>query len=85
MYPMPRRSMTMAPTLPVLRLQQDGFQSWIGVAPDAQLVVMQVFSNNGGAGWDTIMAALEDCVRLDVDSVNLSLVQLPALPPLPMA
>lgn len=47
--------------------------SVIGVAPDAQLVVMQVFSNKGGAGWDTIMAALEDCVRLDVDSVNLSL------------
>lgn len=45
----------------------------IGVAPDAQLVVMQVFSSSGGAGWDTIMAALEDCVRLDVDSVNLSL------------
>ena len=45
----------------------------IGVAPDAQLVVMQVFSPDGGAGWDTIMAAMEDCVRLDVDSVNLSL------------
>ena len=44
----------------------------IGVAPDAQVVVMQVFSSSG-AGWDTIMAALEDCVRLDVDSVNLSL------------
>lgn len=45
----------------------------VGVAPDAQLVVMQVFSNTGGAGWDTIMAALEDCVRLEVDAVNLSL------------
>lgn len=47
--------------------------SVIGVAPDAQLIVMQVFSPDGGAGWDTIMAAMEDCVRLNVDSVNLSL------------
>ena len=45
----------------------------IGVAPDAQLVVMQVFQSGGGAGWATILAALEDCVRLKVDSVNLSL------------
>lgn len=45
----------------------------IGVAPDAQIVVMQVFEQGGGAGWDTIMAAMEDCVRLEVDSVNLSL------------
>ena len=45
----------------------------VGVAPDAQLVVMQVFEPDGGAQWDTIMAALEDCVRLEVDSVNLSL------------
>lgn len=45
----------------------------VGVAPDAQLVVMQVFQPGGGAGWDTIMAALEDCVRLEVDCANLSL------------
>lgn len=44
-----------------------------GVAPDAQLIVMQCFSNTGGAPWDTIMAGLEDCVRLDVDVANLSL------------
>ena len=47
--------------------------SVIGVAPDAQIIVMQVFSAGGGAGWDTIMAGLEDCVRLDVDACNLSL------------
>ena len=47
--------------------------SVIGMAPDAQLVVMQVFSADGGANWDTIMAALEDCVRLEVDVANLSL------------
>ncbi len=45
----------------------------VGVAPDAQLVVMQVFQSGGGASWDTIMAALEDCVRLEVDVANLSL------------
>lgn len=45
----------------------------VGVAPDAQLVVMQVFQQSGGAGWATILAALEDCVLLKVDSVNLSL------------
>lgn len=46
--------------------------SVVGVAPDAQLVVMQVFGPTG-AGWDTIMAALEDALRLNVDAVNLSL------------
>ena len=45
--------------------------SVVGVAPDAQLVVMQVFSRGGGANWTTILAALEDCVRLDVDVANL--------------
>ena len=45
----------------------------IGMAPDAQLIVMQVFNNGGGASWDTIMAALEDCIRLNVDAANLSL------------
>lgn len=45
----------------------------IGVVPDAQLVIMQVFTNTGGAEWDTVMAALEDCIRLDVDAANLSL------------
>ena len=45
----------------------------IGMAPDAQLIVMQVFNAGGGAEWATIMAALEDCVRLEVDTANLSL------------
>ena len=45
----------------------------VGMAPDAQLVVMQVFQQGGGASWATIMAALEDCVLLEVDTVNLSL------------
>lgn len=45
----------------------------IGMAPDAQLIVMQVFNQGGGADWSTIMAALEDCIWLDVDAANLSL------------
>lgn len=45
----------------------------VGIAPDAQLIVMQVFSTSGGAEWSTIMAALEDCIPLDVDAANLSL------------
>ena len=45
----------------------------VGIAPDAQLIVMQVFDRSGGASWATILAALEDCTRLNVDTVNLSL------------
>lgn len=55
----------------------------VGVAPDAQLVVMQVFQSGGGAGWATILAAMEDCVRLEVDTVNLSLGAAAALPMFP--
>lgn len=45
-----------------------------GVAPQAQLVVMKVFGDNStGAAEDDILAALEDCVKLGVDAVNLSL------------
>lgn len=46
--------------------------SVIGVAPDAQLVVMQVFTSTG-APWSTILAAMEDALRLNVNAVNLSL------------
>ncbi len=45
----------------------------IGVAPDAQLLIMKVFGDNGGAYQDDIAAALEDCFYLGVDSVNMSL------------
>ena len=45
----------------------------VGVAKDAQLVPMQVFADTGGAGWEAILAALEDCVVLGVDAANLSL------------
>ena len=45
----------------------------VGVAPEAQLIAMKVFGKNGGAYWDDIVAALEDCFWLNVDAVNMSL------------
>ena len=44
-----------------------------GVAPDAQLFVMKVFGQNGGAYDSDYMAAIEDAIVLGADSVNLSL------------
>ena len=45
----------------------------VGVAPDAQIVVMKVFGANGGAYQDDLMAAIEDALLLDVDVINMSL------------
>ena len=45
----------------------------VGIAPDAQLIVMKVFGTNGGAYTDDYMAAIEDAVLLKADAVNLSL------------
>ena len=45
----------------------------VGVAYEAQLIPMKVFGKNGGAYWDDIVAALEDCFWLNVDAVNMSL------------
>ncbi len=44
-----------------------------GMAPDAQIFAMKVFSPSGGAGMYTIIDALEDCMKLGVDVVNMSL------------
>lgn len=44
-----------------------------GIAPDAQLVVMKVFGVGGGAYSADYMAAIEDAIWLNCDSVNLSL------------
>ena len=45
-----------------------------GVAPNAQLAVMKVFSEKqDGAKTSWIIAALEDCVTLGVDVINMSL------------
>lgn len=50
--------------------QKDGV---VGIAPNAQLFVMKVFGNNGGAYTDDYMAAIQDALLLDVDAINLSL------------
>lgn len=50
-----------------------------GVAPNAQLVICKVFTDDfdssdlGGAVTEDILAALEDCVTLGVDVINMSL------------
>lgn len=45
-----------------------------GVAPDAQLMMMKVFSDqDGGAMEATIVNALEDALKLGADVINLSL------------
>lgn len=43
-----------------------------GVAYNAQILTMQVFSG-GGAYWSDILAALEDCAYIGVDALNMSL------------
>ena len=45
----------------------------VGVAPDAQIFVLKVFGDNGGAYTMDILAALEDALMLGVDVVNMSL------------
>lgn len=45
-----------------------------GVAPNAQLAIMKVFSDTReGAKQSWILAAVDDCVKLGVDVINMSL------------
>ena len=45
-----------------------------GVAPDAQLMIMKIFGDDGSGAYDSdILAALEDAVMLGADAVNMSL------------
>ncbi|WP_262315972.1 S8 family serine peptidase [Lacticaseibacillus parakribbianus] len=46
-----------------------------GVAPQAQLLNMKIFSNsNGGGDWDeVIIQAIEDSVKLGADVINMSI------------
>ncbi|MDE5896826.1 MAG: S8 family serine peptidase, partial [Clostridia bacterium] len=54
-------------------------EKFIGVAPDAQLVICKVFTDNldnkaiGSANAIDILASLADCVTLGVDVINMSL------------
>lgn len=45
----------------------------VGVAPDAQIYVMKVFGQNGGAYTDDLLAAVEDSLILGADVINMSL------------
>ena len=45
----------------------------VGMAPDAQLVVMKVFGQGGGAYDSDYMVAIEDAITLGCDAINLSL------------
>lgn len=53
--------------------------TFLGVAPNAQLAICKVFTDKetaeglGGAETVDILAALEDCVKLGVDVINMSL------------
>ncbi|WP_167956263.1 S8 family serine peptidase [Anaerosporobacter faecicola] len=45
-----------------------------GVAPQAQLLIMKVFSDaENGASTENILAGLEDAVKLEADVINMSL------------
>lgn len=49
-------------------------EEMIGIAPEAQLVIMKVFPDEeGGAPDYVVLDALEDCVTLGVDVINMSL------------
>ena len=45
----------------------------VGMAPDAQLIVMKVFGASGGAYDSDYMVAIEDAIVLGCDACNLSL------------
>ncbi len=59
----------------------EGYEGYdfLGVAPEAQLVICKVFTDDldsedlGGATSEDIIAALDDCVTLGVDIINMSL------------
>lgn len=57
----------------------DESKRFIGVAPNAQLAIMKVFTDNleskmlGGADSVDILHAIDDCAKLGVDVINMSL------------
>ena len=60
-------------------VNKDTGETFIGVAPEAQLVICKVFTDNldsdglGGADTIDIISAVSDCVALGVDVINMSL------------
>lgn len=63
----------------IVNKENGGDEKFIGVAPEAQLVIGKVFTDNldrdsiGGANTYDILAAIEDCTLLGVDVINMSL------------
>ncbi len=49
------------------------FRGAVGMAPEAQLVIMKVFYSDGGASESVYFRAIEDAIVLGCDAVNLSL------------
>lgn len=45
----------------------------MGIAPEAQLIIMKVFDQYGECYFDYLVAAIEDAIILGVDAANLSL------------
>lgn len=60
-------------------VNKDTNETFVGVAPEAQLVICKVFTDDldsdmlGGADTVDILAALSDCATLGVDVINMSL------------
>ncbi len=60
-------------------VNENTHETFTGVAPEAQLVIMKVFTDDldspvlGGANSVDILRAVNDCVRLGVDVINMSL------------
>ena len=54
-------------------LQEQYEMETLGIAPEAQILVMKVFDQYGGGDFSHIVAAMEDAILLGVDCANLSL------------
>ena len=61
-------------TKPAIGSELNAILPFDGVAPEAQVIGLKVFSDNGGgAKTSNTLAAVEDAILLGADSVNLSL------------
>ncbi len=63
----------------VVKDQEGNNVPFVGVAPSAQLMICKVFTDDlesedlGGSDTDELVAALEDCVNVGADVINMSL------------
>lgn len=53
--------------------QEEFEMTTMGLAPEAQLIIMKVFDQMGNCYFDYLIAAIEDTILLGVDCANLSL------------